>query len=177
MTNTIELHLKDIDARIGKEALNDLRHANGLRIRVMRVCEIVIAFCIIAFAFLLLSGCGKSTLSGTGVYGTNQFLFEAEKAVDDSKDALSGFLSWEELNRSILASNNLQSVIKAADSIRVNAPLWFTNAVTACNLYSNAVALAQDAATIVNTSNSLAANITLLQTETMSARAITNSVK
>lgn len=119
-------------------------------------------------------GC-KTNLDPAGVYHGDTFLFNAERVIGDSGEALNNFVTWEMNNRSIL-TGKLHSVTVAADAIRLNAPLWFTNATISRDVYSNSVALRQGAGTIAAASNALNANITQLQTQTLSTRALTESV-
>jgi hypothetical protein len=119
-------------------------------------------------------GC-KTSLAPGGVYKGDTFLFNADLTIGDSGKALDEFVTWEMQNRSRL-TNKLHAVTVAADAIRINAPMWFTNAVTARNTYSNAVALARGAGTITTASNALGASVTQLQTQTLSTRALVNSV-
>lgn len=118
-------------------------------------------------------GC-RTTLDPSGAYGTNTFLFNADRVIVESKDDLSAFLVWEQQNRSVLAAKKLTGVTTTADAIRVNAPLWFKVAVETRNAYSNAWATGSSSVTA--TSNSLALAITSLKTQTLSTHAITNSV-
>lgn len=165
----------EVDNEIVKEAIAELfcGRAKFHRQRVRRIAAVVAFIVAVIVLSLSFSGCGTK-LAPEGPYHGDTFLFTADKVLVDSKDDLSGFLKWEMQNRSVLASNKLQSVTAAADTIRTNAPLWFKVAYDSRNNYSNAMALRLP--TVTQTSNSLAQSITLLQSQTLSTRALTNSV-
>lgn len=167
-----------VDREIGKQAADNLTKCIRRRRRTSLLLE-VIAFIIFAIILILLSlsstGCRK-TLSGSGVYGSNKFLYDADHVIVSSKSDMDAFLTWEMNNRATLAQQKLQSVTIAADSIRTNAPLWFVVAIQTRNAYSNAWYLAAPPQTQSDTSNALESAITTLQTQTLATRALTNSV-
>lgn len=171
---TKEVDWETVDREIGREAANNLAQWRRKVKRATLGLDIA-AFVLFAALLLLLScvGCG-TTLAPEGPYHGDTFLFNSDKVLVDSKDDLGGFLKWEMLNRKALSDNKLQSITDAADAIRTNAPLWFKLAYDARNNYSNAVALHQS--NVAQTSNSLLQAVTSLQTQTLAARAITNSV-
>lgn len=119
----------------------------------------------------------KTTLDPAGPYHGDTFLFNADRVIVDSKEDISAFLKWELQNRPALVEKKLQTVTATADTIRSNAPLWFRVAVQSRNQYSNAVATASGPSTVTASSNSLQSAISSLETQTLSTRAITNSVK
>jgi hypothetical protein len=126
-------------------------------------------------AVVIIAGC-KTTLDTAGPYaqpaGGGMFLFMVDRALVDTKDDLTAFLTWERLNHAYLASN-APSVVATADTIRDNAPLWYTNAWL---LRSNFVwAMASSPQDAPGASNSLAAQVSLIQTATQAASALTNS--
>lgn len=170
---TKEIDWKTVDREIGKQAASNLCRSVRKTNRASLLLEIA-AFIVFALVLLMLSGCG-TTLAPEGAYHGDVFLFNADKVLVDSKDDLSGFLKWEMANRQQLQVQHLQSITAAADAIRTNAPLWFKLAYDARNAYSNAVALSQP--NVAQASNSLAQAITSLQTQTLSTRALTNSIK
>lgn len=163
-----------IDREIGREAVLELVLNQGKprRKRVRTVWEVIAFILALALIYLAL-GC-KSTLAPEGPYHGDKFLFDADKVLVDSKDDLSGFLKWEMTNRKQLQEKKLQSITAAADAIRTNAPLWFKVTFDARNNYSNAMALHQS--NVIQASNLLEQAVTTLQTQTLSTRALTNSV-
>lgn len=145
------------------------------RKRIRAAFEMIVIALGLALIWLALSGC-RSTLDVSGPYKGDTFLFNADKVIVDSKHDLSGFLVWEQINRTRLAANHLQTVTASADAIRMNAPMWFSNAVSARNLYSNSVASRLPPAMIASSSNALFGSVTALQTQTLVTRALTNAV-
>ena len=135
--------------------------------------EILAALLFLLFVGLLLIGvfgC-RTQLDPAGVYHGDKFLFLADKTIGDAGDSLNQFVTWELQNRARL-TNKLHSITVAADAIRVNSPLWFTNAVNARNVYSNSVALVKGPATISAASNALHLQITQLNSQKLSAQAL-----
>ena len=170
-----EVNWETVDREIGREAANNLAQWRRKVKRATLGLDIA-AFILFAALLLLLScaGCG-TTLAPEGPYHGDVFLFNADKVLVDSKDDLGHFLQWEQSNRKLLADKKLQSVTAAADAIRTNAPIWFKLAYDARNNYSNAAALHQP--NVTQSSNSLLQAVTTLQTQTLSTRALTNSIK
>lgn len=160
---------REIEKHAEFSAANDQPH----RKRIRRTCEIVALALALVLIWLAL-GC-QQTLAPEGAYHGDVFLFNADRVLVDSKDDLGGFLKWELTNRKTLADNKLQSVTAAADAIRSNAPLWFKVAYDARNNYSNSAAL--HLPTVGQTSNLLQQAVSTLQTQTLSTRALTNSIK
>lgn len=161
----------NIDKAIGREAAMHLLQESQHRQRIRRML-IGVTIALTGLMLWLVAGC-KTKLDPAGAYHGDTFLFTADRTIVDSKDALSGFLTWEMQNRSQF-TNNLREITHIADTIRINAPFWFSNAVIARNAYSNAAALRLS--TVSLTSNALVANISQLQAQTLSLRAVTNSV-
>jgi hypothetical protein len=130
---------------------------------------------VVFFAVLLslLIGC-KTQLDPAGVYHGDTFLFNADQTIGEAGSSLNAFVTWELQNRARL-TNKLHSITVAADAIRLNAPVWFTNAVAIRNAYSNAVALSQGPVTIGTTSNALSLTTSTLKSQALSASALTNS--
>lgn len=81
---------------------------------------------------LLLAGCG--TLDPTGVYQGNKGLYAADLTIATPYDTLDKFLQWELQYRPLLVSK--PEIKKVADNIRMNAPMWFTNAVALRDAYA-----------------------------------------
>lgn len=122
-----------------------------------------------AFVLLIiLVGC-NATLDPAGPYGGDQFLYDSDGAVIDARQTLDGFLSWEMQNRASLATSGNKAVTTAADKLRTTAPIYF-------GLVSQARAQ-YVAAKGPTTSNSLFQAVSVLQTQTLTAKAVTNSVK
>lgn len=126
-------------------------------------------------------GCA-STIDQAGVYGSggnspfgtndNSFLFISDKTLVDSKDTFTAFLTWELQNRPVLATV-APNVTKVADSIRDNAPLWFTNAYTARTAYIAAFKRGN----AVAQSNAFAASVSAISSQSLSTTTIKSAVK
>lgn len=122
-------------------------------------------------------GC-KQTLAPGGAYSTidtntgqalGPFVFGIDKTLVDSKDALTAFLTWELQQRGSL-TGGLHSITVAADKIRIQAPLWFTNAY---NLRSNYLWIVANAPSLApGASNNLQSAATLLSTQATTAQAL-----
>jgi len=132
-------------------------------------------------ALLLFTPACNMTLAPGGAYSTvdtnsgqalGPFIFGVDKTLVDSKDVLVTFLSWEEQNRASL-TGKLHSVTVAADAVRLDAPLWFTNA---WNLRSNYLWIRKNAPSLApGASNNLQSAVTQLSSQAATATALKNS--
>lgn len=148
----------------------------NLKNRTLGILSAAILVAVCCTNAVVQTGC-KTHLDPAGVYGTNQFLFGADKVIVDAKADMTDFVSWEMENRATLASSGWGNVTKVADSFRVNAPLWFKTAVGARNVYSNALYTVQSAKAVNDASNALQSEISGLQTHQLEIKAVTNAVK
>lgn len=143
----------------------------------MKRLPLIGAALLCAVAIVSLTPACNKTLAPGGAYSTSdtnnealgQFVFLVDKTLVDSKDTIEAFLGWELENRSSL-TGNLHSVTVAADQIRMEAPLWFTNAFNLRSNYlwirANAPALAPGA------SNTLKSAVTQLSTQAETTKAL-----
>lgn len=113
----------------------------------------------------------------SGQFGTNDntFLLLSDKTLVDSKDTMTVFLRWELKNRQTLATLGLGNVTKVADTIRSDAPLWFTNAFNARQVYV-AIWRSNPAASAA-ASNNFQASVSLISAQALASSSLTNSVK
>jgi hypothetical protein len=118
-------------------------------------------------ALLTAASCQKQNIAPGGVYSGDAFLLWVDSTLVNSKIALTYFLQWCGDNDAALQQNN-KSVILAGESIRTNAPTWFTNAFSLRNAY-----LSTRSAT---DSNALQAAVSQLDAQSKSSNALTNSV-
>lgn len=122
-------------------------------------------------------GC-KQTLAPGGAYSTidtntgqalGEFVFLIDKSLVDSKDSLTAFLGWELAMRGSL-TGGLHSITVAADQIRLQAPLWFTNAY---NLRSNYLWIRANAPELApGASNNLQSAASQLKSQAITASAL-----
>jgi len=125
---------------------------------------------------LALPGCA-SKLDSSGVYaqtnGGGMFLFTVDKTLVDSKDTLTAFVTWEYQNRATISAV-IPNVTKIADTIREQAPTYFTNAYQLRGAYL--ASFANNAASQTVASNNLAASVQTINALAMSAGQLTNSL-
>jgi len=107
----------------------------------------------------------------SGEFGTNNnfFILSVDKTLGDSKQTLNAFVTWELQNRPSLPA----SVTKVADTIRDEAPLWFTNAYIARSNYVFLWRSNPGAASAA--SNVLQASVSQISAQAAASSAITNS--
>jgi hypothetical protein len=124
------------------------------------------------------TGCATK-LDPAGPYATNNspaaalFLLLSDKTLVDSKDTLNVFLTWELQNRSTLATV-APNVTKVADTIRDQAPLYFTNAYL---LRSNYVfAFNSQPGASSTASNFFSAAVQTISALAMSSSQLTNTI-
>ena len=131
----------------------------------------------LCFALFALSGmtCKDVTLDNTGPYKGDKFLYSTDMIIDQSYRFFDGFLLWEMQNRSFL-STNAPSVTKVADSIRINAPLWFILEGQLRAAYTNAVYL-NNQANINTASNNLVLQTSVLQSQVSLAQSLMQTNK
>jgi hypothetical protein len=79
----------------------------------------------------LVAGCGS--LAPGGVYQGDKVLYDADQTIATSYDLLHTFVTWERDNRPALASQ--PAIKRSADSVRSNAPKWFSAAVACRDAY------------------------------------------
>lgn len=118
---------------------------------------------------LYFQGCATK-LDSAGVYaqpnGGGMFLFTVDKTLVDSKETLYAFVNWELQNRPTIPP----AVTKAADTIRDQAPLWFTNAY---NLRAAYVTLMNvNSPQTITASNNLASATSLISAQATAASAL-----
>jgi hypothetical protein len=123
------------------------------------------AFIVVALAMM---GC-NATLDPSGPYSGDKFLYDIDGAIIDARQTLDGFLTWELQNRATLKAEGKQTVTAAADSIRTNAPTYFGMISTARTAYLNAKG--------PGTSNALFQSVQVIQTQTLTTKALTNFSK
>lgn len=132
-------------------------------------------------AIIFLTPACNTTLAPGGAYSTvdtntgqalGPFVFGVDKILVDSKDTLYTFCNWELQNRGSL-TGSLHSVTVAADQIRLQAPLWFTNAY---NLRSNYLWIRVNAPLLApGASNNLQSAATQLSSQAATAQALQTS--
>lgn len=110
-------------------------------------------------------GC-NATLDPAGPYSGDKFLYDMDGVVIEARGVFDGFLTWEMQNRAALKAENKQSVTAAADAVRTNAPVWFGVVSAARGAYMSAKGPA--------TSNSLFQAVTIVQTQELTTKAVTN---
>jgi hypothetical protein len=101
-------------------------------------------------ALLAMPACRN--LDPAGVYGGDKILYDADLAIATSYDTIHQFVLWEFSNREALSS--IPEIKKYADTVRRNAPQWFSSAISVRDAYKlaptseNQAALAKAVATI-----------------------------
>jgi len=81
---------------------------------------------------LLLVGCG--TLDKTGVYAGDEFLYDTDRAIGLGYETIHSLIVWETANHEYLKAN-APDVVKAADKMRSDAPMWFASAYVLRDAY------------------------------------------
>lgn len=127
--------------------------------------RVSVALAVMAMA-LVLTGC-QATLDPAGPYAGDKFLYDLDGAVIDARQTLDGFLTWELQNRAVLRVEGKATVTAAADAIRTNAPIWFGVVRQARTAYLDAKG--------PGTSNGLFQAVSVIQTQTLMTKAVTNS--
>lgn len=135
----------------------------------MKKLTAVLSLAIIAACLVFDAGCSKTTLDQSGPYAGDKFLYDADGAVIDARHTVDAATTWEMENRGALAAAGKQSVTAAIDSIRTTAPTYFGLVKQARAQYV--------AAKGPGTSNSFFQALSVLQTQTLATKALTNSAK
>ncbi len=135
-----------------------------------------ICFWTVIGSFVLWSGCHRTTLAPDGIYKGNKFLFESDRNLQDSKKSLGEFVNWTRINYEWLHTHGRDDVIASADSVRTNAPMWYSNAWTIRATYTNALYSGMSEGTIGSFSNSFYSIVSAIKTIQKQNRAIASSI-